>query len=67
MHIDEIRQLYKDDSRCKEIARGLTSSKCNYKLSGLIGSSEAFFAFGTFENTGGTHLFIFEEKEHAIY
>lgn len=67
MHIDEIRQLYKDDSRCKDIARGLTSSKCNYKLSGLIGSSEAFFAFGTFENTGGTHLFIFEEKEHAIY
>jgi transcription-repair coupling factor (superfamily II helicase) len=67
MNIDSLKELYRKDKTINAIAERLRSSMQTVHISGLVGSSDAFVGNAIAENTGGVHLFVWEEKEKAIY
>ncbi|MBX7093137.1 MAG: transcription-repair coupling factor [Flavobacteriales bacterium] len=67
MHISELRQVYTGDPLIQSIGKELTRGTTSICLEGLIGSADAFMAYGIFENTGGIHVFIFADREDAVY
>jgi transcription-repair coupling factor (superfamily II helicase) len=67
MNIDSLKELYRKDKTISAIAERLRSSMQTVHISGLVGSSDAFVGNAIAENTGGVHLFVWEEKEKAIY
>ncbi len=67
MTLSELQSLYRQHPQVRLLSDELVKGRIRAQLSGTSGSADAFAAWGVFENTGGTHLFVFNEKEDAIY
>jgi transcription-repair coupling factor (superfamily II helicase) len=65
--IEDLKSRYLHHERVKEIQNLFTQGKLHAFLKGFTGSADAFIAQALFHATGGTHLFILDEKEEAVF
>lgn len=65
--IEEIRSAFGESRVAKEVAATLQLSGEKIRVKGSSGSYLQFIASSVFEEVGGTHLFIAEDKEKAAY
>ncbi len=67
MTLDDLKSRYLHHKGVKEIQNLFTQGKPRAFLKGLTGSADAFVAQAVFHSSGGTHLFILDEKEEAVF
>lgn len=65
--VEDLKSIYSKDPRTTEISTELDSRSSRIHLKGLIGSAPALVASAIIEDKKGTHLFILNDKEEAVY
>jgi transcription-repair coupling factor (superfamily II helicase) len=65
--IEDLKSRYLQHNSVKEIQNLFTQGKLHIFLKGFTGSADTFIAQAVFHSQGGTHLFILDEKEEAVF
>ena len=67
MTLEDLKSKYANDSRLAELIDQFNVVGSKSSISGLVGSAKALVSGSVLEKTGGTHLFILNDKEEAAY
>lgn len=67
MKLEELKHLFVHHPTAQQLAAQLKAEKNNLYCQGGVGSFNAFLVYSVFEQLGGTHLVLLDQKEEAIY
>ena len=67
MTLEDLKSKYANDNRLAELVDQFNEVGSKSSISGLVGSAQALVSGSVLEKTGGTHLFILNDKEEAAY
>ena len=65
--VEELKNCYLNDNRTDIICSEIQINKSKLHLKGLIGSATGLVASSVIQHQSGTHLFILNDKEEAVY